>query len=818
MSTALDAPPNRPTLSPLCLAALCSWLTTLLVESLAWHAYANDDFQTDASSVFAICLFLVFGIALIFMRVRARRRKTSQGCLRSVASALAIPLFGSVIAFACSFLYWNAWASDIDVFNQTSDSPDGMLLTLTSDPTGHDYGIVSTAELKNGPRAIAFRLLWPEGTAPLSSGHRIRAYGSASLPKADDSGRWNHKNGFAGILKASDIEQLEPTRDLRGLVTPFRDISFGRISSLNEDAAALLAGMLLGNKTLFTGTELQLSFQTTGLAHLMAVSGTHLAIVTLLITMLLGRLPIRRHARNTVVALGLLLYIALTGFAPSAVRAGTMCALTLLLGSFGRRSFALHALAICALLFLSLSPAIAFSLGFQLSVLSVVGIVVFAPLGRSWLARAMPKLPGFLTASLPATIAASTMTLPITIAQFSQLPLVSPLSNLIVAPFVTATLSLGIVAIVLCVFLEPVGMLLLHVAGSSASFCALCVRLLADIPLACLPISSGSILIGIVFAIFLIVLWILWPVPNMSSKRRAHRRQAEKALTMTRPLACTAVCTVPVLMIVMLGLGQHSISLPNGNARIVMLDVGQGDSFLIQSGDATALIDTGEDSDVLIRELAEQGVTHIDAVLVSHKDADHVGALRKIAGIIAVGHVYVHEDLLDQPFEEQVLESARWVTSGLGAEGVTKGGTVTLGEFVLTILGPEHGGESENEDSLVILLEHDADRDGNPEFRGIFSGDAEAEAIRDLVPSIGDIDFLKVAHHGSKGGITEEQLGILRPEVALISVGADNRFGHPTREMLDLLHKSGARIYRTDRQGAVTICFAQQGYSVFTER
>ena len=167
---------------------------------------------------------------------------------------------------------------------------------------------------------------------------------------------------------------------------------------------------------------------------------------------------------------------------------------------------------------------------------------------------------------------------------------------------------------------------------------------------------------------------------------------------------------------------------------------------------------------------------------------------------------------------EKVLESARWVTNGREAEGVRPGAILQAGQFSLNIIAPQDGGKSENEDSLVGLLEFDADGDGSVEARGLLTGDAESEALNRVVSQVGDIDFLKVAHHGSKGGLTDEQLTGLSPEIALISVGADNKYGHPSIETVKMLEDHGVRIYRTDKQGAISAGFSSTGMRVTPER
>jgi competence protein ComEC len=253
-------------------------------------------------------------------------------------------------------------------------------------------------------------------------------------------------------------------------------------------------------------------------------------------------------------------------------------------------------------------------------------------------------------------------------------------------------------------------------------------------------------------------------------------------------------------------------------AQVVMLDVGQGDSMLVRDDGAAVLIDTGEEADVLSRALARHGVTHLDAVFVTHKDSDHVGALSGMAGVVGIDHVYIHADLLDWDGEEQVLEAARRVTAGRGAQGVRPGDVCRAGAFSIEVLAPREGGESGNEDSLQMLVAYDADGDGAPEARGFTSGDAEEEAVADTVAAVGDVDFAKVPHHGSRGGLSEDELAVLKPEIALIGVGADNSYGHPTRQMLGLLEQARAKVYRTDENGDVTLRFAKDSIDVAVQK
>lgn len=811
MSPSLRDPPTRPSLPVLFLAAIVAWACMLLAEQITWTHFAQTLASPGCVPFIVLCVLAALGV--VTWNIAAR--KLPKATRRAPFATIAIVLVSAAASLACGFMFWTGWAHDVESLSDLFEREGPVHVDLTGDPATSGFSTTSYAELEVNGHMAKVRLEWPEETEPLSSGHRVAVTGTVRVVEADDSGRWSHQNGYVATIRGIDIEDVGRSPNLRGAVCAFRDASFENISSLGGDAAGLLAGILLGNRTLYRGTELELAFQTTGLAHLMAVSGTHLAIVTMLVSVVLGATPLKRHFRSVLIVGALVAYAALTGFAASALRACTMCTAALLAGTLKRRSHALAALSLCAFCFLGLSPPIAFSMGFQLSVLAVMGLVLFGSLAQHWISRMFPKLPTVIGSSVAATLAASFITLPITVPAFAQLPLISPLSNLVAAPLVTAALCIGVIALVVGAVITPAGTLLLEAAGAIASCCAALVRLLADVPGACLPVSSASGAIAIFFAVLAIGLWIIWPLPRdaTADMRRPSPIRCLKPLAGTR-----AVFTLPIILVLMLGFGLSAYDSTGSQSRIVMLDVGQGDSMLVQSKDAAILIDTGEKSDVLVRELAERGVSRLDAVVITHKDADHCGALKKLAGIIDIGHVYVHADLLGRDFMRELLEAASWVTDGRGAEGLRPGMSLAVGEFTLTLLAPDDGGRSENDDSLITLLEYDEGRDGSIEARGLLTGDAESDALETALNAAGDIDFLKVAHHGSKGGASAEQLACLKPEVALIGVGANNRYGHPTKETLQLLEQAGTRIYRTDMQGAIAIGFSSQGMSITTER
>lgn len=811
--------PKRPSTGALFGAAVAAWLAAVIAEQVSWTLYAGEVSVSWCAPVLAAAI--AAGALVVMWR---RRRAPGSGSSSWFKRSACVFIVAFAASACCSGAYWGAWAHGVVACQQALEQGE-LACTLTSDASARDYGRVSTATCTAGGQEVQVRILWPEGGEPLSAGHVVEVSGSLSAPDADEAGRWNHQQGFVGMIAADEVEAAGYASGLRGLVAPFRDACFARIEAFGGEPAGLLAGVLLGNETLYEGSELEKDFQTTGLAHLMAVSGSHLAVVTALLGWLLGRLSLRRGARIAFTGVCLVLYVGLTCMAPSAVRSCAMCLVALCAGMARRRRHVATALALCVVVFLGFAPNLAFSVGFQLSVLAVAGLALLSPLLEAWAAWALPRRLEKIAAPLAATFAATMTTLPLTAPLFAQLPLISPVANVLVGPLITVVLGLGIPALVLAVLCPPAGQLLLSAAAALVSATGALVHALADVPGACVPLDAAAPVLGVLFGGAFVVLWAAWPLPpGVDEALAATPGGHALASPLSRKVLLTACLGVPVFIALCFGLGGASTVLAGidpraqSAAQLVMIDVGQGDCLLVRDGDASVLVDTGADDTLLVQGLARCGVTYLDAVVITHADDDHCGALSALAGVVGVEHVFVHEDLTGDPVMADVAQSTRWVTAGKGLEGIGVGSCIGVGHFTLTVLAPEDGGESDNEDSLVSLLEYDAQGDGVPEASGLLTGDAESAATEGLVKDVGDIDVLKVAHHGSRKSATPEELAVLKPEIALIGVGADNRYGHPTREMLNALSACHAKVYRTDLNGDIALGFSEDGIRVTVQR
>lgn len=261
--------------------------------------------------------------------------------------------------------------------------------------------------------------------------------------------------------------------------------------------------------------------------------------------------------------------------------------------------------------------------------------------------------------------------------------------------------------------------------------------------------------------------------------------------------------------------------------RITFLDVGQGDGILIQSGEFACLIDGGSSSVDKVWQyrmentLKYYGISRLNAVLLSHGDSDHISGVEELLenydkgyGGVNVGSITVECIMLpDTGYEDEALENLKSLAAELEIPvgTLTAGGTLTAdespgsGEWKLTCLYPDETvatGDS-NQDSMVLLLECG-------DFTALFTGDLEKEGEENFIEMILEkkttgVDILKVGHHGSKNGTSAELLTLLSPKIAVISCGENNSYGHPAQETLERLEQAGAQIFRTDRNGAVTV-------------
>jgi competence protein ComEC len=560
--------------------------------------------------------------------------------------------------------------------------------------------------------------------------------------------------------------------------------------------AALAQGFVLGeDEAIDAATEED--FRRSGLAHLLAVSGQNVTLLGLLAMPLLGALGIPLRERLLWVLALIVVYVPVAGAGPSIQRAAVMGALGLLATLAGRRGSRLYALAVAGLVTLAIDPGIAADVGWQLSFAAVLGILLLAPSLRGAIVARLGPGPWrhALAEGVAVTVAATLATAPLIAFHFETLSTTTLAANVLALPAVAPAMWLGMCSAGLAqlpgVPLEPLNglnALLLAYIAQVAAWCAapewaeLQVRL-----------SGGGLIavyLGLAAALLLLRFGVRLFRVYFAERTNAVGKRANAGLTLPGLVALAALAVALAWP-----WGGESEAGPPPGLRVSVLDVGQGDAILFQPAGAPAvLVDGGPPGNGLTRKLEDAGVAGLGAAVVTHDQSDHAGGVEDLLGAFPV------ERLVYARLGRETI--ARAAAAGARPQRVGAGRELRSGRLRLRVIWPPPellGAASRGQDPNQLSLVIEARWRG---FGMLLTGDAEAEAVP-LDP--GPVDVLKVAHHGSEdaglGALIEEA----RPRLAVISVGEENPYGHPTASTLATLERHRVPTLRTDADGTIEI-------------
>lgn len=705
----------------------------------------------------------------------------------SIPPALWVALCAWVVLAA--WAWWTADHASADVDALTEAYGGTCRLVALQDGASNDFGAhcIMRLEGEDG-RSVKVRVLY-DGDIRVLAHDRIEAHLSFSEIPDHQRSRFGIEGVFVQA-KASDVSVLERT-GVPGILLSLRAWAQKELECVGGEGSALLSAVVLGDRTRLDACGAYEDMKAVGLAHLVAVSGAHLAVVSALVSRIALRCGVSRRGMPILIALFIVAYALCTGMQPSVVRAGLMAIVGCSSVWVRRRPSSLSSLAAAICIMLAADAYGATSLSLYLSAASTLGIIVLMPLASSWIDAALRGRFKGASDAIALTACANVLAMPANASLFYRVPLISPLSNVVAAPVFAFLVIGGMASLAVDAVFPRLGHMMLHALSYAAELFVSGVRVLSHLPYASVFCSvplgvSAAASIGAFCA-----LWALWPLP-------------------TRRNACICGGIMLACCLLVLAPGRFA------GDRIVALDVGQGDAILVQSEGSALLVDTGNQDSRLAASLGRAGVSHLDALVITHHDDDHCGSLPMLSSVLARGEVYLAEDTFTQRDDKNkaLIESARGIVGSQGVKGVEPGDVLRVGRFRCTVVGPQEftdGGG--NADSVCMLVEYDAEGDGTCEASALLTGDAEAPQIEGLIDRglVGDIDVLKVGHHGSRAGTTEELCRELKPEYALISVGARNRYGHPTREALEALASIGCEVWRTDEDGDVSCRFTRDG-------
>ena len=540
------------------------------------------------------------------------------------------------------------------------------------------------------------------------------------------------------------------------------------------DTSAFARALLLGDGSgLDYGTDLDL--QISGIRHVVAVSGLHVAI-------LFGFVQVLTFKKSWLTAIfgtaALLLFAALIGFTPSVTRAVVMLILMMLAQAVGREYDALTELAFACLLMELRNPLVLTSVSFQLSAASVLGILLFGSRIYEWLEARFPvnrkkkwrkKLLSAIRAGLSVSLSALIFVTPLCAYDFGTVSLVSVLTNFLTVWLVTF-LFYGIMAVCILDFFWSWGALLVgRITAWGIRYVLAAAHFCARLPLAAVYTKSPYVVFWLIFVYVLLGVFLI----------QRKKRPAVLLCCGTLGLCLALVCswTEPLL----------------DSVRMTVFDIGQGQCILLQSGGRNLLVDCGgrrdEEAGTLAAEtLLSQGVRHTDGIILTHFDRDHVGGLPYFLA-------RVEADFLLIPEAEEPLPA----DLPLPVQQLTTQAEFTLGRGKIRIF-PGISGSTANEKGLCVLLESET-------CDILITGDRSEFGERLLLGQydLPQVDYLIAGHHGAKNSTCPALLETVRPDTVIISAGRDNPYGHPATETLARLQKFGCTVLRTDQCGTIII-------------
>ena len=666
---------------------------------------------------------------------------------------------------------------------------DGQTLSvsMTADDYSYttDYGVAVDGSLEVGGRNCRVRIYINEQTQ--------------ILPGDTISGSFQFRYTSAGGLREPTYHRGEGIfliaypRDDEIIIQPGEKDQFRyfptliRQKVLQSIADVFPKDTMAFAKALLLGDTSDLSYQTdadlkiSGIRHVVAVSGLHVSILFSLVYLITGR---RRFSTLFIGVPVLCFFAAIAGFTPSIMRACLMHFLMILSMTLRREYDPPTALAFAVFIMLGINPLTVTSAGFQLSVGSVAGIILFSGRIHGWLLSKgrlgdgkgktlKAKVIRYIATSVSVTLSAMIMTTPLTALYFGTVSLIGIVTNLLclwVISFVFYGIAASCVLSLLHITLgKIVAWLLSWVIRGILAIAGL----LADFPLAAVYTVSGYITAWLVFCYLLLGVFVLC------------RGKRTKVL-----VYCIAFSLWVALLV---SWAEPTLE----DYRVTVLDVGQGQCVLLQSEGKTYMVDCGGDDDESTADTAaayllSQGIMQLDGVILSHYDRDHVGGVEYLLTRIPT-------DTLILPVGEDPDNYSQRLTANHAPIYAVQDMEIKWGDASITIFAAEST-HSSNESSLCVLFH-------TKKCDILITGDRSAagEILLTVKNPLPKLDALIVGHHGAANSTSNRLLDITKPDTAVISVSKNNSYGQPDISVLDRLTAHGCRIRRTDLEGTIIL-------------
>lgn len=672
----------------------------------------------------------------------------------------------------------------------------------------------------------------------LEYGDKIFITGEFQEPQGmRNEGGFNYKEylkslNIYGSVKAKNIKVIERNKGNIFMNFTYKisdEIKENIEEFMGEKYSGLLLGLLLGDSSKID-ENIEENFKITSLTHILAVSGAQVSYIIVAMYSLLKR-KIGIQKTRVVIIASLIFYTALTGFSPSIVRAGIMGIILMISGLVFRKNDIINSIAISLFFMLVYNPFLLENVGLQLSYLGTIGIIGFNKTiililkniqirNKKWkykINRKLILLISKIKEILAVTMSASLAVVPVMIYHFNLFGTYFLITNLFASIIIGPITLLGTLLVIISFISINIAKVLSYILKFLIDI-LLFISSFSKLPISKIYIPTPTITFIIIIYLSLIISLFIYKV--------FHERNPNTTILRVRNLLALVKYkfkqnrddVIKKIVIISIVISLCIIFIPR-DLKINFVDVGQGDStFIITPKNETILIDGGGSNtgsfdvgeNTLLPYVLDKGYNKIDFMIISHFDSDHVGGLLTILEEIKVEKVLIGKQ------EEQSENYKRFLNivkeKNIPVIVGKRGDKINIEkDLYLDILFPESEQIEENminNNSLVFNMHYN-------NFSMLFTGDIEEIAEKRIIEITNKsrlkADIIKIPHHGSKTSSTRELLEIVLPKIALIGVGKDNLFGHPSSETIDKLDELEIKTYRTDINGEIMINVNKSG-------
>lgn len=603
-----------------------------------------------------------------------------------------------------------------------------------------------------------------------------------------DYQRYLFRQGTHWIFKADSISFQECKEGgNNSILVSIRNLRLKGIAYIREhfpeESSGFVTALIFGDQTYIDEGDLT-NYQRLGLVHLLAISGLHVSFLTGMLFYIGIRVGVTRERMMMAILLFLPVYMLLSGASPSVLRSCSMAMLFFLLLLFKKRISAGAAIGSTYMALLFYRPNMLYDIGFQLSFAVTFSIIMSSSIFLQYPKKSMQL---FILSSICQLAA-----LPILLFHFFEVSLLGVFLNVLYVPLYSIILlPFSLITLLIHLLLPSFGQPLISLLNFTFVLCNKAADAASQLPLASIPFGKPPFLMMLLFVISLIGLCLTWEVSFEKSK-------------------------IWWGMIIVLLLLQYNLQRFSPFGEVQIIDVGQGDSILIilPFNRGNYLIDTGGQitfpidkwaikrkkfntaDDIIIPLLKSKGIHQLDKLILTHPDADHMGSAKELIDNFKVAEIIIGGWSEEQYRDMDLITVAK--EKKMKMTVLKRGDQWVEGGASFAVLSPFKQEENKNDSSIVLFTELGG-------VSWLLTGDMGEEGERELLRTFPQLqaDILKVGHHGSKTSSSAPFLEQLQPKAALISVGKDNRYGHPHGDVIGNLEGNGIKVFRTDEDGSI---------------